>query len=295
MPNPEAIQSFDMSREFFERPSSYGGFSLTADKRFINACIEPKDPEGVEPGRHKVAIQTAGGGTGEGLDNALALTVVEKRLVTIEEGMTRDKDDRKLTVFGAHYRCKFLEGAVMVLEEMADPSERTLERVNRWAGYLQRQETVSKLRLGLLQGSAQQQLEHSRGRGHLKHLTEHANGLYPEHTNVMDVRGDGPAFVWVTNLHPNVGQNRNRKPSEPDEAIKVRGYHDSLAASVTDLEKARFSRRVTGLRLGSMFLRAAATQTVITSGNEDSMAFYEVRQADNRQGLEVIEADPSGA
>jgi hypothetical protein len=293
MVSPELIESVNASREYAERPETYSGFSLTADRKMIGGCIEPKDPDDVAHGDYKVIIQSGGGAPGEGLDNALTLAVVEKRFVTIEEGMARDRDERKLIVLGGHHRCKFIAGLLVVVEEIAEPTVPTINNFERWARYLNHEEVLSPSFRTPIKDAAKRKLEHLQGQERMDHLIAYTDALYPNHANVGHVRGDGQTFVWVTNLHPNVGQDRNTKPSDPNEAMQVRAYHDSLAASVVEIEKMDLPRRERTLRLSALLARAAAVRTVITREQLADTVFYEARPGDTKHGIKIVQEDLS--
>ena len=285
-----SAESVQMSREFFENPGSYAQFTQTADHRGIVGCIEPRDEESTPHGEYKTVMQTSGGAVGEGLDAALALTVIGDKTVAIGTGMDIDKNRRPVTVFGAHHRCKFVGALDAVVAEMAEPSSFTLDSVEGWARVFNQWEHVRDT-LGSVMDAANVQLEYLREQDHMDNLVEHADQLYPEHKNVAHVRGDNIARVYVVGMHRNVGKNRNAKPTDIETASKIQGYHDSLAATVHNLRgEDRVTNEIRGLRLTSMILRAAAARTVITRDIMPEMTFYEVHPSDDtRSGLKIIE------
>lgn len=285
MVSPESIA---LSQQFFTRHDTYGAFDLTSDKKNIVGCIEPRDQAHVIHGEYKTIMQTGGGAAGEGLDGALAMTVIGGALVPVETGMESDNDERPLTVFGAHHDCAFIGNLAAVTHEMAHPSDFTKESLDRWTRYLNEKERVAGA-LGSVMMAAAIMAEYLGENGNMDHLVQHADGLYPEHANVVHVKGPSLSRVYVVGLHPNVGKNRNMKPSDPTEAVKIQGYHDSLAATIDNLHRARkMSEEMKGLRITSMVLRAAATRTVISSGKPE-MTFLEVTPANTKSGIKITE------
>lgn len=287
VPAPTA-ESIDLSRQFFESHNSYGPFSLTHDKRMIVGCIEPRDLENIAAGEHPTIIQTGGGGVGEGVDAALAMSSIGDRRVSIEEGMDADRQQRTLTVFGAHFDCTFVKGLVAVTAEMAEPSDFTRDSFERWVRYLNERDALHA-NLGEIMVAAAVEAEHLERRGSLGHLIDHADSLYPDHANVGHPRGENTARVYVVNMHPHVGKNRNMKPNDPAEAAKILGYHESLAAAFNNLRADnRLSNDIRTRRATSLVLRAASTRTVISRDKLTEMIFYEVLPSNtNKSGLKI--------
>jgi hypothetical protein len=285
---PVSRQSIEMSREFFADPYNYGPFDQTHDGKDIIGCIEPRDQANTPHGEYKTIIQTGGGKIGEGFDAAMALTVEEDELVTVETGMERDIEQRPLTWSFAHYRCKFVGGLVLIAEEIVDPSDFTLHSFEQWARHFNEQDVVQG-RAGRIKDAAYRQIEYLQDKEHMDDLLHHADQIEPHEENVVHVLGENIARVYVTNLHPNRGKDRNKKPSDPVEAASIQAYHDSLAATVNNLRGANLDKEIKNLRLTSMLMRSAAVRTVISRDIMPEMTFYEALPADARNGLEVIE------
>lgn len=284
--SPEAIAA---SQAFFTRHDSYGPFDLTRDNKMIIGCIEPRDQENTPHGEYKTIMQTPGGAPGEGLDAALALTIKNDELTPIEDGMDTDCDSRPVTVFGAHHDCAFIANLVPVVEEMSDPSDFTVESVEKWSRYFNDGDHVAAT-LGKVSTAAARMAEYLNENGHMDDLVDHADELYPEHSNVVHVKGPAGAYVYVTGLHPHIGKNRNMKPTDPEEAMNVRAYHDSLAATIDNLRGAnKLEPEIRGLRATAMLLRSAAARTVITRGKLDKMTLLEVAPANTRNGIKITE------
>jgi len=283
----ETIQSgADLSYEFFTRKSSYDAFSLTKDHNRIIGCIDPRDPIDVAPGDHKVVIQTAGGAAGEGLDAAIHITAHNNRVFDIETAIERDKNLRGIMVLGAHHDCKFIKGMPSVLQEMHQPSDFTKESAEKWAEFFHHSDFY-KQSIDRVMSAAGLQLDFLQQKDNLNHLVDHIDSLRPDHSNVKRLLGDNNARVYVTNLHPHVGYNRDAKFKKPANAPLIQGYHDSLAASIGDVNKSHFmdnDERLT--RITSMILRSAATRSVLTSDFPDTR-FVEVTPSP--QGLKFKE------
>jgi hypothetical protein len=278
MVSPDSVQ---MSQEFFADPGSYSGFDLTRDGRDMVGCIEPRDPAGIEHGDFPVVLQTGGGAVGEGLDGALALTAAGGRVVAVETAMEADRRERAHIEFGAHVDCAMVGAIRAVTAEMADPSEFTLESTRAWAGFFGEDEHVQAT-LGRVMDAAGMELELLERRGEMDHLIDRAE-------RTQRVRGEKGARVYTVNLHPYMGQDRNAKPAEPEAAVKVKGYHESLAATVDKLRgDSRLTGMMRGLRMTSALLRAAAVRTVITDGIMPEMTFFEARPHDGPGGLKVV-------
>lgn len=281
MGSPDSIR---MSQEFFSDPRSYAGFDRLPDGRDMVGCVEPRDPAGVEHGDFPVVVQTGGGAVGEGLDAALSLTIVAGRAVSPETGMGLDRRARTHTAFGAHLDCAMVGAIRDVTAEMADPSEFTLDSVRTWAAFFGEGPHVRST-LGHVMTAAGMELDLLDRRGDMGHLVKYAD-------RTEEVRGEKGARVYTVNLHPGLGQDRNAKPEDPGQADKVKGYHDSLGASVLRLrEDPGLTSRLRGLRLTSTLLRAGALRTVIAGDIMDEMTFFEARPASGPGGLRVVEQD----
>lgn len=284
--NIEEKDGTKLSYEFFTKKSSYDTFSLTNDHNRIVGCIDPRDPADVNPGDYKIVIQTAGGAAGEGLDASLYLTGARDKAFDIEAAIERDKNVRGIVVLGAHHDCKFINGMVSVLSEMHEPSDFTKESAFKWAEFFHHSEAYYKT-INKVMEAAGIQLDFLSKKDNLNHLVEHIDALRPEHSNVKRLEGENKSRVYVTNLHPYVGYNRNAKFEEPSNAPLIQGYHDSLAASIGDISKSHFIiNEERQSRISSMILRSAATRTVLTRDHPDTR-FLEV--APSTKGLEFNE------
>jgi len=283
---PEILnESKRLSVEFFTDPRSYDAFSLTRDKRLIVGCIEPRDPDNCEHGDYKVTIQTPGGDIGEGSDHALTHTAVTGEAIRIKDALPKNADMQLFKSLDAHLDCAFHANLAVVTSEMATPSDFTRDSLFEWAEYFNKQEVVAE-NLGRITTAAEAQLEV---------VTEFCDddllaitdSLQPGHPNVYGVKGRPMARTYVMNFHPHVGKNRNMKPTDPDRAVLVQGYHDNIAAMVSDLETVySLNGEMRGLRLVSLLLRSAATRTVITRDKMSEMAFLDVIPAAKPGGLE---------
>ncbi len=287
-PEPaDQSESAALSLDFFTDKSSYSPFSLTSDHNRIIGCIDPRDPIDVAPGEHKVVIQTAGGAAGEGVDASIYDSIINDfKPSDIEAAIERDKNVRGITVLGAHHDCKFIGGMPSVLNEMHNPSNFTIDSAAKWANYFNQPKTFGR-HIRRVMEAAGVQLDYIQEKDRLHDLVEHIDSLRPDHSNVKRLIGENTAKVYVVNLHPHVGLDRNAKPANPVTASAIQGYHDSLAASLGDIiESHNIERRERQVRVTSMILRAAATRTVLTRGNSDT-TFIEVTPS--KTGLEFSE------
>lgn len=278
MSSPQAVE---MSQAFFEDPKSYAQLTETADHQAIIGCIDPRDPIGVGHGEYPVTTQTSGGAVGEALDSSLALTATSGQLVTIATGMIVDREFRPGTFQGAHYRCKMAGALAVVTDEMAVPSDFTVESTERWARSLGLAEEV-EAGLGRVTEAAKRKADYLHTEGPMDHLVELA-------ADTVHVHGDNNSRVYVINLHPERGLDRNAKPVAA--ARDIQGYHDNLAASVRHLrDEPYISDELRWLRLASMMRRAAAARSVITADLLSEMTFFEARPApETTQELRVVE------
>lgn len=289
--SPELLaESKALSEAFFRDPQSYGGFSFTRDHRLIVGCIEPRDPVHTVHGDYKTIMQTGGGFFGEGLDQALAVYADEGDNLTVADGMRGNIAVRPSKAFDVHHDCAFHKSLRAITAEMADPSDFTQQSIDRWAHYFKEKEHIADS-LGLLTTAAKVQLELIDTKPQ-EDLIKLADELLPHHHNVYPVQPVSMARTYVVNLHPHLGKNRNRKPADPAETLKVQGYHDSLAANITDLATAfELSKKMRGMRVTAALLRSAATLTVITQDRMSEMTLLEVRPKpeDHETGLVIEE------
>ena len=279
-------ESKSRSVEFAQRPESYSGFSFTRDRKLIMACIEPGDPLNTTSGSYKVAMQTPGALLGEGLDQALTVYAYDHGETTVATGMEQNSAFWPYKAFDAHNDCAFNKNLIAVTEEMADPSGFTKDSIQEWADHFNEREHVdATLRLLMDAAGVQLGLLHQTQD---EDLVQHADHLFPNHHNVYDVRRPLLARMYVMGMHPHLGKDRNMKPADPDEELKVQFYHDTLAANCADLATAySMSSIMRGLRFTALLLRSAAARTVITRDKMAEMTFLEVLPAQNVVGLEI--------
>lgn len=289
MVTPDLAESMELSRQYVTDHSTYSPFTLTSDKKTIFDCIDSRDANGVPHGEYKVTVQTPGGGAGEGLDAAIGMSIVEGRMITIEEGMESDKANRPMLVSGVHHDCKFINFLAEVTAEMSDPSDFTKDTIEKYARYFNERELVDRA-LGSVMMAASRTSEYLQDKKHVDSIVNRADELYPHHSNVKHVRGPGLSSIYVTNFHPLVGKNRNMKPRDPAEAIKIQAHHDSLGATVNILRgENHLDAETRGNRLVSMLARSAATRTVVVSGWDEVNLFDVKPTVDTKSGLTVKE------
>jgi hypothetical protein len=289
MPSQGPQTSLELSQEHFANPESYGHFTFTPDDRILLDCIEPRNPADIAHGSYYVTVQGPGGGAGEGLVGGVARTALSGEFVSTEAALTDDEKLRANNILAAHIACTFIDKMEPITAEMADPSDRTLANYERWAVSLGHQELATSSLRRVRDASARQH-EDVQDREHMLHLVEHIDALHPEHENITGVEGEGGAGVYVVNLHPNIGQDRNRQPVGPSGEQIVRAYHDSLAASLVELHKAtELTDEERGLRIPARILVAAATFTVIQGANPDITMFEVMRSSKHPSGRQITE------
>jgi hypothetical protein len=287
---PVSQEAIEMSQEFFTNPANYGPFTLTGDHKIIIDCIEPSEKQGVAHGSHDTAVQTGGGGAGMALDAANSRIVLTGEFVTVEDGLDHDQLTRRGVVLNAHHACAFLGAIAEIAGEMARPSDETKERFTNWAHYFNHEDVLYGAARKISAAAAQQE-EYILSKDHMQHLLDHVDEQHPELENVSEVRGVAAATrLYVVNLDPTVGQNRNNKPADPEAARKVSAYHDSVGATLAKLDTAYdMPGDERKLRVASALKRAAATHTVI-GRDKPEMITYEVKPSNSTSsGLLIAE------
>lgn len=281
------------SEEFFTDPRSYRSFDLTRDFRQIIACVEPRN-EKKEPGKRvKTAVQTAGGGAGEAFDRAISQTAAREELVTVEDGFLQERNRRGETVLGAHHSCKFVDGMLHIEDEIIDPSDFTLDDLERTLQRYGLREDIEPI-IHSVQEAAKMQREHTlvHGSSNLQSLIDKS---YPRHSNLAHVIGTNLSSIYVTNQHPYIGLDRDRKArlSEGEtegHATPLQGYHESRRAAFLDIFHTyyRLNARERQYRVGAFALRSSASRTVLGRLREGTQ-FYELKQGPN--GIVIAEQD----
>ena len=280
MSDPSGELAFAQSIDFFQDPSSYTGFDLDRGLRRIIGCIDPRNQEGDVL---KTVVQTAGGAAGEGVDNALGLIVAGREDVTIEMGLAADKSVRHTVKLCAHHGCKFMAGMDAVFSEMIEPSDFTQETYDRWVRYYEFGDVIGDTMVGRVQDAAKTLRERKATEAELIGFIDE---LYPDTANIATMTGDNNARIYVVNHHPNAGLNRHKKHRVV--GVDVQGYHDSLGATIADIQASRIPKDVRTPRLAAHMLKEAATRTVIGSGHDDTR-YLEVQMS--HTGAQIAEVE----
>jgi hypothetical protein len=293
MSNGVVFQAAEVSRslEVFTDPTTYQGFDLTPDGRRMVVCLDPRDEEdqrrratamhdGVVEAidRHErrqqrqrklpVAVQTGGGASGKGVDSSLALTAFEGRLVTLDEGLRYDSELQRSTLAGAHIGCRFNMGIMAVVQEMIEPSDITNDTFRSLAKRYELTGAGIDQRRDEIRAAAELLLPQ------LVELTPEAildtvNQLYPYHQNVVSMRGENRAGLYILNHHPYVGLNRNRV-HRGNNPLVVQAYHDSVRATLDSLMgTVGMPSGVKELRQAALLARIAATRTILCADTPD--------------------------
>lgn len=258
-PTEQARHDFEFarSRDFFADPSSYRQFDLVCGNTLLN-CIEPRDQVGKVP---KTVMQTPGGAYGESHDAALTHAALTGEIIPLSAALCEDASVRRTTLLGAHRNgCKFLTNIVAILNEEAEPSDFTQGAIERWSTTYDLREVVDDNLPRITVAAARlRDFLREKGVGYIEQATE---TLYPHQDTVIDVSGIHPAHIYVTNHHPHLGLDREKKHRQ--EGLTILGYHDSLRAVVDDLSHTYgLSPEARGLRLAAIFTRSAATRTAL--------------------------------
>jgi hypothetical protein len=267
-PGPEAslTPQIDQSTEFLRARSyltsitAYASFDLTHDGRVMSGCMDPRADEGVD--RQMTKMMGPGGQVGESADHSLALTAVGRRFVTIEEGQEQDVRLRRTSVHGAHFDCAFVGSFWQIMGEMAQPSVRTKESVDKWVADHELGSLVTHDVLGAVQDAAAQQTEHGKFLGAPEHLVHAVDSHHPDHHNVPHMRGQATPRFYIVNGYPNLGVNRHAKHNT--ERLQAQAYQDNVGARLGDVHNTHaLPYDVRWHRMGALLLRSAATRTVI--------------------------------
>lgn len=259
------------SRAFFHDPNSFAPFDRTRDGRHIITCVDPRDEEA---DALKVAIQTAGGGGGVGHDISLAKTAATGRLVTRNRALEEDSQDRRASVLDCHPDCKFERFLGSVLAGEIEPSDFTLDAIERWASIHGLTDVIAD-NTQRIRDAAVRKLEYIQAHGQSDVLTE-VDRLYPEYANVVQMRGENNAGLYVVNHHPGLGLNRHAQHREV--GLEVQAYCDSLGGGIQDLSQLPIRAEERGLRVTALLHRSAVARTILGGAHP---------------GMEYLEAVPS--
>lgn len=259
--SPTPIDEIARARDHLTTLAGYASFDLTPDGRIMSGCMDPRADDVLgEPQMTK--MMGPGGEVGEAADHAVALTVVRKRLVTLDEALDEDLRLRRASVHGAHYDCAYVSSFAPIMGEMANPSGSTAESVNKWVvghelGYL-----VTRNVLAGVQEAAGQQAEAWRFQGSPEHIVHAIDAHHPDHTNVPRMRGKAMPHFYIVNHYPTLGLDRQAKHNTA--ALRAQAYHDNLGARLGDVHNTHaLPVDVRSHRMAALMLRSAATRTII--------------------------------
>lgn len=277
----EKQRSFD----FFTSPFSYAPIEVV-DGRRITDCIDPREKR--SRNRIRTSVQTAGGEVGLGLDQANAMTAKNGIFINLHEGIELDSQVRVGAIGDVHHSCRFVQDMEAVLAEMAQPSERTITTYERWLGMYQLNDYVTRNITAKIMGASVQQLEFVREHGNLESVIDLVDGLFPGHQNVAHMVGENQARFWIDNHLPNMGLDRQKKHREAK--LSIQSYHNSLAAAKLEIQGSAVvnSSKERDYKIASLFLRSAATRTILGGLHED-IVYLEVNPSFGPSGLEVVE------
>jgi hypothetical protein len=186
------------------------------------------------------------------------------------------------SVLDCHPDCRFEGSFESILEEEINPSDFTLDAIARWADHYGVRD-VSDSRARQIRDAAQRKLDYVQRYGQSDVLSE-VDRLYPEYANVVQMRGENNAGLYVVNHHPHLGLNRQLEHREV--GLEVQAYCESLGGSVEDLTKLRVSTEERDLRLTALLSRAAAGRTLL-GAQHPGMEYIEVMPIADAPFVEV--------
>lgn len=280
-PRNTRLASIDETVRFIINSHNYTEFDLTRpDFCGIYDCIDPRNVvrgmvAGTSSRRIKTAYQTAGGGAGVVDDRALYETVKSDDVVSVQKALEIEKNARGATVLDVHSMCKFITAISDVKQEMANPSDVTMDGVERtlFAHRPSEKEQILHL-MPELQTAAVLQLEEMENYGMHPGVLEIFDEGYPAHANVKDVFGDNRASVYVINHSQRAGLDRNNKARMlVEQNTDIQFYHESRGAAFADYVRLYGSATeiMSGpdlhFMLGAFTLRSCATETVLCDLN----------------------------
>jgi hypothetical protein len=246
---------------YYTSMEAYAPFDHTDDGRRLGGCIDPR-PDNTPGDRQMTKIQGPGGEVGEADDHATALSIVQNRLVTIEEAAQEDMALRRTSVHGAHRSvCAYVESFAAVKAEQADPSAVTLHAVARWIREHELDMVTGQVLGHVIEVSGQQLKQLGRSGG-VEHVVDTVDRAFPGHTNVPEMRGPASPGFYIVNGYPHLGLDRHNKHDVKQ--VRAQAYHDSLRARIDDINNTHaMPAAVRQHRIGALLLRSAATRTVI--------------------------------
>lgn len=285
IPNYQA--EMERSRDFFTSPQSYAPIEVVGGRR-ITDCVDPREKK--SRNRIRTSVQSAGGEVGLGLDQANAMTANGGVFIDLLEGIELDSQLRVGAIGDVHHQCRFIKDLDAVLVEMAEPSEKTMATYEKWLSLYQLNDEISRSITAKIMGASAQQLEFVRAHGDLESmLIDRIDELNPGHQNVAHMVGENRARFWIDNHLPNMGLDRQKKHREAK--LHIQGYHNSLAAAKLEIQASAVANSgpERGYKIASLFLRSAATRTILGGLHEDTV-YLEVKPSFDASGLEVVEA-----
>lgn len=270
--------------EFLFNPSHYAGFSLDSEQHRVVGCIDPR-PE--ERARHKIIVQTPGGGVGIAHDVALVSSALRGAHYRPQECLRGDPVLDTGTILTAHQRCAYDLYTENVFEEMIAPSALTRGILNRLQNrYIDA--TDFQKSFDMIRATAEKALPFLREHHEARVVLSSVDALYPEKQTVTDMQGENKAGVYTISHHPNVGLDREQMHRGPH-PLEVQSYFDCVQATLNLVRNTpRLSEHERQLRTAALLLRSAATPGVLL-GEDTRFKILEVESTS--QGISVQELD----
>ncbi len=270
-------------RYFSDTKKSYVPFVVTADtKQFMIGCIDPRC-ECRKSKRNK--LQTPGGAYGIGNDRQLAHMALTGSFINIQTALFDDASQRNTSTLDVHPDCKFWKFRQAINEEIGAPSLATENTVDDWRREIYYKDRVSdKIISELVEAGGEVGRIMTPGeQPEERDLIDFIKRLYPKHKNYNEMEGENIASAYVVSHLTNVGQDRvNKDPF-------TQAYFDSLGAIVHDIKNPGndFRKKMLPRLVGAAMLRSAATQTVITNGDE-GLVRLETRRKKKEISVDII-------
>ena len=257
----QAQQELDGARDYYMSTDAYAPFDVLPDGRHMEGCIDPRADD--TPGQAQLTkVQGPGSEAGESSDHSQALTIVQNRLVTLDEAAADDMKLRRASVQGGHRSgCAYVGVYGDILEESANPGGATLRSISKWIADHEL-DLVDDAVLTRIQEAAGMQLEHLRRTGGIDHILDIVDRAFPEHANVPEMRGEPTPSFYIVNGFPHLGLNRHQKHDVQQQ--RHQAYHDNVGARLNGIHNTHaLPLEARRHRMGALLLRSAATRTVV--------------------------------
>lgn len=258
-------EEVERARAHFTSLDAYGRFDMSPDGRLLSGCMDPRADD--IPGQpQQTKLMGPGGCAGEAMDHSKALSIVSKGRLFVPPEVARkdDKSHRRTVIQGGHRsNCLYVASILQLLEEEYNPSDLTLDLVNKWNTDHELGITSKQFRKTNDQAGNQLDYLISEEKG-IDDLLDDIDQDFPEHANVPHMVGVATPGFYVVNGFPHLGLNRHAK--HVVKSLKMQAYHDNVGARLNEVHNIHtLPRDVRLYRMGSLLVRSAAAVTIITA------------------------------